>query len=113
VHHERLDSPCVVCQITVYGRRFFGTGDFERRPIRGSKSRGRECGDNDKRRDNVLRHNSAKTLKLLQRLRTFSRSRMMKLSDLFLPEFEQEMTTARKTLERIPEDKLGWKPHEK
>src|SRR5215470_9089868 len=37
----------------------------------------------------------------------------MKLSDLFLPEFDQEMTTARKTLERIPEDKLTWKPHEK
>ena len=37
----------------------------------------------------------------------------MKMSDLFLPEFEQEMTTARKTLERIPEDKLSWKPHDK
>jgi uncharacterized damage-inducible protein DinB len=37
----------------------------------------------------------------------------MKLSELFLPEFDQEMTTARKTLERIPEDKLNWKPHEK
>jgi uncharacterized damage-inducible protein DinB len=37
----------------------------------------------------------------------------MKLSDLFLSEFDQEMTTARKTLERIPEDKLTWKPHEK
>jgi uncharacterized damage-inducible protein DinB len=37
----------------------------------------------------------------------------MKLSELFLPEFDQEMTTARKTLERIPEDKLSWKPHEK
>ena len=37
----------------------------------------------------------------------------MKISDMFLPEFDQEMTTARKTLERIPEDNLGWKPHEK
>src|SRR5947207_11838511 len=37
----------------------------------------------------------------------------MKLSDLLIPEFDQEMTTARKTLERIPEDKLSWKPHEK
>ena len=37
----------------------------------------------------------------------------MKLSELFLPEFEQEMVTARKTLERIPEDKLSWKPHPK
>jgi uncharacterized damage-inducible protein DinB len=37
----------------------------------------------------------------------------MKLSDLFLSEFDQEMVSARKTLERIPEDKLSWKPHEK
>ena len=37
----------------------------------------------------------------------------MKLSDLFLSEFDQEMSTARTTLERIPEDKLSWKPHEK
>ena len=37
----------------------------------------------------------------------------MKISDLFLPEFEQEMATSRKTLERIPEDKLSWKPHDK
>ena len=37
----------------------------------------------------------------------------MKLSDLFLSEFDQEMVSARKTLERIPEDKLSWKPHDK
>ena len=37
----------------------------------------------------------------------------MKLSELFLSEFDHEMNTARKTLERIPEDKLSWKPHEK
>ncbi|MBI3894521.1 MAG: DinB family protein [Acidobacteria bacterium] len=37
----------------------------------------------------------------------------MALSELLLPEFDQEMTNTRKTLERIPEDKLGWKPHEK
>jgi uncharacterized damage-inducible protein DinB len=37
----------------------------------------------------------------------------MKLSDLFLSEFDHEMESVRKTLERIPEDKLSWKPHEK
>jgi uncharacterized damage-inducible protein DinB len=37
----------------------------------------------------------------------------MKLSELYLPEFDHEMVSARKTLERIPEDKLSWKPHEK
>src|ERR1700693_3720047 len=37
----------------------------------------------------------------------------MKIADSLLPEFDQEMANTRKTLERIPEDKLGWKPHEK
>jgi uncharacterized damage-inducible protein DinB len=37
----------------------------------------------------------------------------MKLNEMLLPEFDQEMANTRKSLERIPEDKLGWKPHEK
>src|SRR5215470_541090 len=37
----------------------------------------------------------------------------MPISAALLPEFDQEMANTRKTLERIPEDKLGWKPHEK
>jgi uncharacterized damage-inducible protein DinB len=37
----------------------------------------------------------------------------MKISDALLPEFDQEMANTRKTLERIPEDKFDWKPHEK
>ncbi len=37
----------------------------------------------------------------------------MGLSQALLPEFDQEMANTRKTLERVPEDKLGWKPHEK
>jgi uncharacterized damage-inducible protein DinB len=37
----------------------------------------------------------------------------MKLTDLLLPEFDSEMASTRKTLERIPEDKFDWKPHEK
>jgi uncharacterized damage-inducible protein DinB len=35
------------------------------------------------------------------------------LSQALLPEFDQEMQTTRRTLERVPEDKLAWKPHEK
>jgi uncharacterized damage-inducible protein DinB len=31
----------------------------------------------------------------------------------FVPEFDSEMAATRRTLERIPEDKLAWKPHEK
>ena len=30
-----------------------------------------------------------------------------------LPEFDHEMANTRKTLERVPEEKFGWKPHEK
>lgn len=37
----------------------------------------------------------------------------MSIGKGFLPEFDQEMANTRKTLERIPDDKLGWKPHEK
>src|SRR5271156_4636645 len=37
----------------------------------------------------------------------------MTISEGLLPEFDQEMASARRTLERIPEDKLAWKPHEK
>jgi uncharacterized damage-inducible protein DinB len=37
----------------------------------------------------------------------------MQLSETLLPEFDQEMANTRKILERVPEDKLSWKPHEK
>ena len=30
-----------------------------------------------------------------------------------LPDFESEMASTRRTLERVPSDKLSWKPHEK
>ncbi|MDX6613257.1 MAG: hypothetical protein QOD75_2443 [Blastocatellia bacterium] len=37
----------------------------------------------------------------------------MKLSDTLLPEWDHEMANTRKTLERVPTEKLDWKPHEK
>ena len=37
----------------------------------------------------------------------------MALRDSILPEFDHEMAVTRKTLERVPEDKPDWKPHEK
>lgn len=37
----------------------------------------------------------------------------MAICDALLPEFDHEMSNTRRTLERIPEDKLAWKPHEK
>jgi len=35
----------------------------------------------------------------------------MRLADSMLMEFEQEAQTTRRVLERVPEDKLSWKPH--
>lgn len=37
----------------------------------------------------------------------------MALKDAILPEFDQEMAATRKTLERVPEAKFSWKPHDK
>ena len=37
----------------------------------------------------------------------------MSIRDAFLPEFDHEMGTTRKTLERVPENNTDWKPHDK
>lgn len=37
----------------------------------------------------------------------------MTIAESFLPLFDAEMATTRRVLERTPEDKLTWKPHEK
>ena len=37
----------------------------------------------------------------------------MTIADSLLPEFDQEMKTTRRILERVPTDKGTWKPHEK
>ena len=37
----------------------------------------------------------------------------MSIADTMLAEFEQELTTTRRFLERLPADRLTWKPHDK
>src|SRR5512133_400934 len=37
----------------------------------------------------------------------------MTIAETLLPEFDQEMKTTRRVLERVPTDKGTWKPHEK
>jgi len=37
----------------------------------------------------------------------------MPIVDSLLPEFDHEMTITRKVLERVPDDRLDWKPHTK
>ncbi len=35
----------------------------------------------------------------------------MNFIELLQQEFEQEMATTRRVLERVPEDRLDWRPH--
>jgi uncharacterized damage-inducible protein DinB len=35
------------------------------------------------------------------------------IAQTFLPEFDREMATTRRVLERVPQDQLDWRPHEK
>lgn len=37
----------------------------------------------------------------------------MSIGTALLPEFDQEMTTTRRVLERVPSEKAQWKPHQK
>jgi uncharacterized damage-inducible protein DinB len=37
----------------------------------------------------------------------------MSISDTLLPEFDQEMATTRRVIERVPDDRPDWKPHPK
>ncbi len=37
----------------------------------------------------------------------------MTIGQSMLPEFDEEMKNTRKTLERVPDEKWNWKPHEK
>ena len=37
----------------------------------------------------------------------------MAMKDALLPEFDHEMSTTRRVLERMPESDLAWKPHDK
>ena len=37
----------------------------------------------------------------------------MAIKDALLPEYDHEMATTRRLLERVPEHEFGWKPHER
>ena len=37
----------------------------------------------------------------------------MTIADTLLPEYDRETASTRKLLERVPEDRFGWKPHDK
>src|ERR1700674_4236573 len=42
-----------------------------------------------------------------------SRRKLMTIGQMMLGEFDQEMANTRKTLERVPDEKWNWKPHDK
>jgi uncharacterized damage-inducible protein DinB len=46
-------------------------------------------------------------------IRRLQEKNSMPIKDILLPEFDMEMDNTRRTLERVPDDKFGWKPHEK
>ena len=37
----------------------------------------------------------------------------MAIADALLPEYDHEVATTRKVLERVPDDRFDWKPHQK
>lgn len=37
----------------------------------------------------------------------------MSIAEMILPEFDEEIEATRRMLERVPGDRLGWRPHEK
>lgn len=37
----------------------------------------------------------------------------MSIAESFLPEYDHELATTRRVLERVPEAEFGWRPHEK
>ena len=37
----------------------------------------------------------------------------MTIAEMLLPEFDREVAATRKTLERVPDDRFDWRPHEK
>jgi uncharacterized damage-inducible protein DinB len=43
----------------------------------------------------------------------FPAEALMTISETLLPEFDHEMTSTRKILDCVPEEKFAWKPHEK
>jgi uncharacterized damage-inducible protein DinB len=47
------------------------------------------------------------------RLKSQTKGTVMKLVDAMLMELDQEAQTTKRVLDRIPEDKLSWKPHPK
>ncbi len=44
---------------------------------------------------------------------TMTRKTPATIANALLREFEQELNTTRRFIERVPKDKLGWKPHDK
>src|SRR4051794_17724157 len=37
----------------------------------------------------------------------------MTIAEMLLPEFDREMAVTRRLLDRVPEDRFDWKPHQK
>src|SRR5205823_6197437 len=56
---------------------------------------------------------TAETAETARNARKRSRLRRMAIKDGLLADYDHEMGTTRKLLERVPDDRLAWKPHPK
>jgi uncharacterized damage-inducible protein DinB len=70
-----------------------------------------QCGDDDRRRFIHGWINRSLVEKIRSKIQV--RGAAMRLVDSILMEIDQEAQTTKRVLERIPEDKLSWKPHPK
>ena len=84
------------------------------RCVRKSRRRGHNCGGICLRnKENPMERWNIFSFVIRNRRRNFRRGATMEIREMFLPEFDQEMKKTRAILERVPEGKPDFKPHEK
>jgi uncharacterized damage-inducible protein DinB len=57
--------------------------------------------------------NLTESARILRSLPGIFGGKNMKMTELFLAELEEEVASTRRTLERVPDGRYDWKPHEK
>src|SRR6266571_1406793 len=68
------------------------------------------CGSHEAGTGSLLLHAAATSVRLRT---TTSRTRRTMIKETLLAEYDHEMGTTRRLLERVPDAQLAWKPHEK
>jgi uncharacterized damage-inducible protein DinB len=68
---------------------------------------------NGKRKEHLTRPKHSNILDIFSAPQPRQETAAMAMRDIFLPEFDQEMTNTRKMLECVPEDHFDFQPHKK